>query len=65
MKMTLKDVYNCIEPKLHACKDCKFNSQDEFDCRGNALSVAAVAVQYMEVGQKLIKEAANKNDLSV
>ena len=65
MKMSLKDVYNCIEPGLHVCKNCKFNSQEEFDCRGRALSIAATAVQYMQVGQKLIEEARNKHDLSV
>lgn len=65
MKMSLEDVYNCIEPGLHACKECKFNNQEEFDCRGRALSIAASAVQHMRVGQKLIEEARNKHDLSV
>lgn len=65
MKMSLKDVHNCLEPGLHACKTCKFNNQEEFDCRGTALKVGATAVQYMMVGQKLLEEEERKNDLSI
>lgn len=65
MRMTLKDVYNCLNPDLHVCKDCKFNDQDEIDCRGTALKVGAMAVQYMMVGQKLLEEEEKKDGLSI
>lgn len=65
MKMTIEDVYNCLSPNLHACQTCKFNQQTEFDCRGTALKIGAMAVQHMQVGQKLIEEAVRKDGLSV
>ena len=61
MKMTLEEAKQCLEPKLHACKNCKFNNQDEFDCRGTALEIGASALNYLMVGQKLSAEAEGKD----
>ena len=65
MKMTLKDVQYCLTPNLNACNGCKFNKQDEIDCRGTALTIGAMAVQHMMVGQKLLEEAEKKDGLSI
>ena len=60
MKMTLEDAKVCLDRK-HNCKDCKFNDQDEFDCRGAALEIGVSAINFLMVGQKLAKEAEEKN----
>ena len=60
MKMTLEEAKKCLDPGLHACKNCKFNAQDEFDCRGTALSMGASALNYLMLGCKLAEEEAKK-----
>ena len=60
MKMTLAEAQYCLSPKFNGCKDCKFDKQGEFDCRGTALSMGADALNYMMVGKKLIEEAEGK-----
>ena len=53
MKMTLDEAKKCLEPQLHCCKDCKFNDQGDFDCRGTALN-------YLLLGSKLTAEEEEK-----
>lgn len=60
MKMTLEEAKRCLDPGLHACKDCKFNDQGEFDCRGTALSMGASALNYLMLGNKLSAEEEEK-----
>lgn len=59
MKMTLEEAKVCLDRK-HNCKNCKFNDQDEFDCRGAALEIGVSAINFLMVGQKLAKEAEEK-----
>lgn len=35
--MTLKDAAYCFSEKPNGCANCKFNRQDEIDCRREAL----------------------------
>lgn len=60
-KMSLKDVEYCVNPQK-MCKDCKYNDQDEFDCRGEALSTAAKVVEekIKEKEHKMIDKAIDK-----
>lgn len=60
MKMTLDEAKKCLEPQLHCCKDCKFNDQGDFDCRGTALSMGASALNYLLLGNKLASEEEEK-----
>lgn len=60
MKMTLEEAKACLDPRLHACKDCKFNKQGEFDCRGTALEIGVSALNYLLIGEKLVKESEEK-----
>ena len=60
MKMTLEEAKYCLDPGLHKCDICKFNSQEEFDCRGTALEIGASALNYLLIGQRLGVEAEKK-----
>lgn len=60
MKMTLKDAANCLGPGF-SCDDCKFNNQDEFNCRGAALEMGVTALNFLLVEQKLSQEAEGKD----
>ena len=60
MKMTLEEAKNCLDPKFHACKNCKFNDQGEFDCRGTALEIGASALNFLLLGNKLAMEEEEK-----
>ena len=60
MKMTITEAKNCLDPRFHCCKDCKFNKQEEFDCRGTALEIGASALNYLLIGQRLMEEAERK-----
>ena len=60
MKMSLEDAKYCLCPKLNGCRDCKFDKQGEFDCRGTALSMGADALNFLILGKKLSDEAEEK-----
>ena len=57
MKMTLEDAKNCF---TKPCNGCKFNEQDEIDCRQEAFSIAESAINYILIGNKLAEEENNK-----
>lgn len=59
MKMTLKEARDCLDANFD-CRNCKFNTQKEFDCRGTAYEIGVSALNYLMVGQKLSKEAEEK-----
>ena len=58
MKMTYEEAKRCI---TGPCKDCKYDNQDEFDCRGTALEMAETAINYLLVGEKLKSQMEGKN----
>ncbi len=60
MKMTLEEAKDCISPS-HNCLECKFNKQEEFDCRAAAYEIAESAINYILVGKKLSRELENKD----
>ena len=59
MKMTLKEARDCFDNR-HPCKDCKFNNQGEFECLREARNIAVSALNYLMVGEKLAREAEEK-----
>ncbi len=44
MFMTLKDASYCLSEKPNGCANCKFNRQDEIDCRREALRMGEYAL---------------------
>lgn len=60
MKMTLEEAKYCLSKKSNGCKDCKYEKQGEFDCRGAALDIGESAINYLLVGLHLSKEAEEK-----
>lgn len=58
--MTLKEAHDCLSRRLvEGCKDCVFEDTSK-DCFSEALQIGATAIQYMQVGRKLIIEAEGK-----
>ena len=60
MKMTLEEAKDCISPN-HNCQECKFNKQEEFDCRAEAYEIAESCINYILVGKKLTSELEAKD----
>jgi hypothetical protein len=60
MKMTLEEAKECISSK-HSCFNCKFDKQEEFDCRAAAYEIAESCINYCLVGKKLSKELEEKD----
>lgn len=44
MIMTLKDAAYCLSAKPNGCRGCKFDKQDEIDCRREALKMGEDAI---------------------
>lgn len=63
-KMSLKDVEYCVNPEKK-CADCKY-CEEEYDCRGEALSIAAKIVEekIKEKEHKMIDKAIDKIGIS-
>ena len=60
MKMTLEEAQECISHN-HSCLECKFNKQEEFDCRAAAYEIAESCINYCLVGKKLSRELEDKD----
>lgn len=60
MKMTLEEAKYCISNK-GLCINCKFNKQEEFDCRAAAYEIAESCINYCLVGKKLSNELEAKD----
>lgn len=59
MKMTLEEAKYCISNP--GCANCRFNKQEEFDCRAAAYEIAESCINYVLVGKKLSKELEAKD----
>lgn len=59
--MTLKEAHDCLvrQPEK-GCEGCIFKETTK-DCFSEAMIIGATAIQYMQVGQKLIVEAEGKS----
>lgn len=58
--MTLQEAHDCVASKIK-CVDCKYD-QYEGNCMQEALTIAAGAINYLMIGQKLSKEMEEKNN---
>lgn len=67
MEMTLEDAAYCLSDKPNGCIGCKFNKQDEIDCRREALKMGEDAIKtlmkYKDDFEKIFLEDKN-NDQS-
>jgi hypothetical protein len=61
MKMTLEEAKYCIGKNGGGCRNCKFDKQEEFDCRAAAYEIAESCINYVLVGKKLSKELEAKD----
>ena len=58
--MTLTEAHNCLSRRPEkGCKGCPFEETSK-DCFSEALQIGATAIQYLQVGRKLIIEAEGK-----
>lgn len=44
MIMTMADAAYCLSEKSNGCTGCRFNKQEELDCRGEALRMGEKAI---------------------
>ena len=64
MEMTLDDAAYCLSDKPNGCMGCKFNKQDEIDCRREALKMGEDAIntliEYKDDFKKIFLEDKNE-----
>ena len=66
MQMTLEDAKYCLSEKPNGCTGCKFNKQDEIDCRGEALKIGVRGISFlidMQKGSQKIDDARKMQSL--
>lgn len=59
MVMTLKDAAYCLSEKSNGCMNCRFNKQEELDCRREALKMGEEAINTLIKYQGEFKKIFN------